>query len=257
MVGTFLALLGLSILASTTFLDDSTLPEEETDNPVDRELGGDEDLLGGYLTPDGSIELSDPIITEVGSDVTHDVCLPDGVADVILDGETSLSIISIPTGYGDIENEISPLIDWTTDTRIEIVDADQDDIIHLNLTADIAGHFIVMQADYIESSGNVPADTERVYLGANVYFVPEGATFPENYVWSEDGASLYEMSATEGSHDTFAGMSFISRIDAGSIALPFGPLDGADSFDALRSQMMPRFCSNAPLSFIGPSFVNS
>lgn len=85
-----------------------------------------------------------------------------------------------------------------------------------------------------------------MFTGLNVYFVPEGESFPENYSWSEEGGALYNTETFINNPEDFGGTKLIARIDTGSL---FFEYDADNSIVTDNTVDAPKISSNLELVF--------
>lgn len=126
-------------------------------------------------------------------------------------GHESATVIHSMT----VEGGIHPLTEWASNPELEKVDLAQVDFILVENSSE-DGSLRVVQADYYE---RLPSEDEsilhNIHSGANVYFIPDGQDFPDQYQWSESGASLYNTATFSNQTEDFEGIKLILRIDTG------------------------------------------
>lgn len=114
-----------------------------------------------------------------------------------------------------VEGGIHPLTEWASNLDLEKVDLAQVDLIRVENPSE-NGSLRVVQADYYE---RLPSEDESVlhniHSGANVYFIPDGQDFPDEYQWSESSASLYNTATFSNQTEDFEGIRLILRVDTG------------------------------------------
>ncbi|MFY0619119.1 hypothetical protein [Shimia sp.] len=175
--------------------------------------------------------------TETG---TPDVSGPADVVSLLdvvfpnLPGETVESdendeTIEVSLAEGELTSLPGPLEDWVISEEVPEVSAGEGDLIIFDISGGENDSLAVMPANYTESPGGGGSDAENTHTGFNVYFVPEGEEFPEDYEWSEDGATLYNTSDSPEDEDDFGGIRFIARIDTGSFGTDIDQSDNVET----------------------------
>jgi len=159
---------------------------------------------------DSSVSLKQ--VSQMNSLIVDGIALEQSVEAVVAvdDYDQSVSVISVDTDGG-----VSPLAEWISDSELEIVKLSDVDSVFVENSAQ-SGSLKVIQADYFERLPSGEGDIlHNIHSGANVYFIPEGEEFPEEYQWSESGASLYNTSTFDSQAADFGGVKHILRIDTG------------------------------------------
>lgn len=110
------------------------------------------------------------------------------------------------------------------------------------------GGFIhVIEADHVDTMRHDDMEVTRCHGGTNLYYVPEGATFPDGLKWSEDGGALFSEDAELEAEALAAGIKSLARIESGvsffQKSLENGGLDFQNG--DLGS---PEIVSNVPIS---------
>ena len=154
------------------------------------------------------------------------------VADVgdLLDAELNLAAEAEPDEicfeftHQDLEALPTPLADWTLNGDIEIIDAENCHSISFEFPDEVGGTLLVMDANYFEGSRDGTSEFGTEYVGQNVYFVPDGTNFPNDYLWSEEGGTLFNSSTFVQDVDDFNGIKFLGRIETGQIESADGML---------------------------------
>ena len=202
----FLVLLGGAALAGS-FLIDGGASDESEHTGDDTDVVGDEEVTGDVPpTPSESV----PDILDVVFPTDPEV---DPETDEPFDDEGSI-VVSVSSA--DLDTFPGPLSDWVVEPEVARITAGSEDTVTFAFEEGKAGSLIVMPANYIESQEDRSGDAQDTHTGLNVYFVPEGVGWPEDYEWSEDGASLYNTSADPEREDDFGGITLVARIGTGS-----------------------------------------
>ena len=148
-----------------------------------------------------------------------------------------------------VSGGIPPLAEWVNNSQLEKVDlADVDSIYVRN--PDQLGSLVVLQADYYERIPSNNGDMlHSIHSGANVYFIPDGEEFPEEYQWLESSASLSNTSTFSDQSDDFQGIKLILRIDTGYLHSD-NDSEHAGEFKARAfSELQEHFSSDGSLIF--------
>lgn len=131
-----------------------------------------------------------------------------------------------------------PLDDFNSNTKTPILRIDEFDSIQINLNPE-DGHVEALRADYYERFGSDDVDnSEGFHTGLNFYFVPPGEAFPDDYIWSEDSANLYNRESYISDSSDFGGIRLIFRIDTGFLVNASSLEEQSDFSDAnfMRAQ---------------------
>ena len=149
----------------------------------------------------------------------------------------------------EIEHYPSPLCDWVFEGEIDIIKAGESDTVSVSAPEGAKGSLGVLHANYSEHDESDQGSTFRVYSGLNVYFIPEGESFPDDYKWSEEGGALYKMAGSHEDEADFGGIKLISRIDTGSFG---GRFSDADDFESIFDERLglPNIESTLQIRFI-------
>lgn len=224
-----LALLSLGCIAfvGSLVVGEDSNDEDTSDDEVIRTNSESPDEIDVFL-PENTGGSSDEIIKEwdLVSDVrsssekvlSEDLQVPgaaiiEEVAGSVKSDDNTTSLIYTRAADGGIP----PLSDLFLESGIEIANlADVDEIIIEKSSQ--PGSLKIIQADYYERLGSTGEEiVHNIHSGANVYFIPDGEQFPEQYRWSESGASLYNTDKSSNEADDFGGIELILRIDTGSL----------------------------------------
>lgn len=120
-----------------------------------------------------------------------------------------------------LDNFPSPLVDWTQDLEVFHLTSQNEDPIHIDVSGDVKGELLVLDADFYELSGNEDGSVTTVHFGQNIYFIPEGHEFPSDYEWSEEGATLLNISTSVSNNADFGEIKLIARVETGSNEVGF------------------------------------
>lgn len=108
----------------------------------------------------------------------------------------------------------APLDDFSQEEDLTEITAGSADTVRFALPQD-SGTLYVLPADYSESASSESGEASYVYSGFNVYYVPEGQSFPTEYAWSEEGATLYNAETYQQDDSDFGDIRMVARIDSG------------------------------------------
>lgn len=138
----------------------------------------------------------------------------------------------------------SPIEDIPENLNVDEFSTEEDGYIEFNLPEGLNGEILVKGANYVEAGESVVQE----HTGYNVYFVPEGESFPETYEWSEDGASLFKTSGGLNDAADFGDIKLLARIDSGSWAFEF--TDEGESITMFDDRLsVPNIVSNKLVNF--------
>ncbi|WP_298861544.1 hypothetical protein [uncultured Sulfitobacter sp.] len=131
--------------------------------------------------------------------------------------QQNANVLTLNLTSAGVSDSTAPLDDFNSNPNTPIFSMDEIDHISIDVEEE-DGHVEVLRANYYERLGNSNGgNLENLRTGANFYFIPHGENFPEDYVWSEESASLYnEQTYTNVSAD-FGNIRLILRVDTGSI----------------------------------------
>jgi hypothetical protein len=160
-------------------------------------------------------------------------------------------IVSFDISEDGLELATDPLSDWASNPIAQKIDLSETDILYFDLPPE-EGSLRILRADYVERLGaEAEGDLHSFHTGANIYFIPPGEEFPEDYVWSESGASLYNSETFNNTPSDFGNIRLFVRIDTG---LFYGEVDSDASLDFSErafSELKERIASNGNLLFSG------
>lgn len=185
-----------AVLAGSLVTDD--ISEEEVESSQESE---EEDAPPPPV--DISTLISDPIdepvepVTEEPSDEG------DGTVEVFVSPDT-------------IDDLPSPLSDWAGDGEVHVLTAGENETVFFEFPEDVQGSIMVSEADYLEMQDDSSSPAIHEHTGLNVYFIPEGVEFPQDYSWSEEGATFYNTETGVDDEQDFEGIRLLARIDSGS-----------------------------------------
>jgi hypothetical protein len=276
MLLTLLMLGGVAVLAGAA-LDISSASDDEIDEEFERggikEPENDTFLLdrateptvvesSNYIFPTG------PFDTEIESYDVDEVSNTASESDELLFSQSNFGDTSDPTleectdnlqdtrpstslifGQDLLDNAASPLSDWTSGSGVVKIDLEESNIVSAKVEFG-EGRLHILQADYFERIGSESEGSKSIiHTGANIYFVPSDEEFPENYVWSESGASLYNTKDFESDPQDFGKIKFVSRIDTGVM---YGDVYDQEAIDFQQKNyedLQIRFRSNVEFNF--------
>lgn len=220
MITAFILLFGGMAIVSTFEAEQSIDDEHEADSDHSHEKEQPEDLLG---IDDGDNET--PTIMEAlngnaNSEVEHgkDEVEETTIVDIESDfrGSSELGSNSeLHISVDDISALPSALTDWVHDDNVLHVELGEQNTISIVLQDGALGSLIVVDANYTELSVGEDGETITENCGSNIYFVPEGETFPMNYEWSAEGATLVDIEDYENEEVDFGGIKLLARVDSG------------------------------------------
>lgn len=180
--------------------------------------------------------------------------LPDEVLELIIN-DNSGSIPDFPVctvlkvGEAFTENMGPALSDWAQNENVSNIDLADCDIIYADVVPE-GGSLHILRADYYERTGSeTGVDLDVIHTGANVYFMPSGEEFPEDYAWSESSASLFNVEEQESDHQDFGAIRLVSRISTG---LLYGDVEDTASIEFSHRafvELQERFLSNTDFKF--------
>lgn len=130
--------------------------------------------------------------------------------------DTSANTI-IRFGDTDLEGFPSAMSDWVFDEGVRVISANDEDVVIFEAADDLKGNLVALEANYTEYEGSEDPGAFQEHTGQNVYFVPEGKEFPDDYSWSETGATLYNTVSGIDNDSDFNGIKLICRIDTGVV----------------------------------------
>ena len=140
------------------------------------------------------------------------------------------------------------LSDWVTEEGVQVVSAQEGQPIAVEYSEATDGSTLVVQANYFEEQGASSGQGVNIYTGFNLYFIPDGESFPEGYQWSESGGTFFNTLGLQEQEDDFGGIRFVARVDTGAFGVDLNE-DGHNTitFDARTGT--PVFQSNLTLDF--------
>tara|TARA_R110002072_G_scaffold223989_3_gene381047 strand:+ start:434 stop:1159 length:726 start_codon:yes stop_codon:yes gene_type:complete len=206
-------------LAITLLPDDLTEDEDLLAKDDEPQLSLHENpIVGETSAPDSSVYLesllsNDEQLMSGGTSeglITHSADMEGNDSD-----ETEVEI-NLQLSNDDLTNLPSPLKDWTKEDDLMVVELGQDQTLTISVPDDVLGSLVILDADYIELGNNSGSDIVTEHTGANIYFVPDGETFPENYQWSSEGGTLVDIGDYQNNEADFGGIKLVGRIDSGS-----------------------------------------
>lgn len=210
------------------------IDNEESDVPTIREIPGEIEASEGEQDKHEVGEIAN---SEYDSGADFD--------DVIEIGANSELYLSTE----DLSNLPSALADWELEDNVLQIELGDQNTITLVMPDGVSGSLIVMDADYIETTSDGDGESITENCGSNIYFVPEGETFPENYEWSAEGATLVDVDDYENNAADFGGIRLFARIDCGSWTIQHQ--DGLNQEITHDSRMGdPTIYSNVSIQFL-------
>lgn len=139
--------------------------------------------------------------------------------------------------------------DWTTEADVTVISAHEGQAVSFNGPDGAAGSLVVMSADYVEQDGG-PAGQLSEHTGVNVYFVPDGEKFPEQFEWSRESATLYNTDVYSTDDEASFGTKLLARIDMGSWT--YQPQEDGPPETLMDNRIpTPLIASNYSIAYIG------
>ncbi|MGR3616607.1 MAG: hypothetical protein ACU0BB_11250 [Paracoccaceae bacterium] len=119
----------------------------------------------------------------------------------------------------DLSTAPDPLDDWTQFDNLPIIEGGQTVI--LRFPEDVSGELLVVEANYEQGldSNSSSESATQIFVGSNIYLVPDGQEFPEEYAWSEEGNSLFNSATFVDDSGDFSGIKLIARLDGGDFVI--------------------------------------
>lgn len=229
MVALFAGVLGISAFMVTDLSSDDTEDEGETDTvDEDGEASGfiDIDLVSEEaLAEDQGTEDQ---VTDAEPDATDTA--PETATDDTSDSDTGDDPNDDPLVFTAAELATSPaaLDDFSVVDDFTEITAGDGDTVNFTMPED-SGTLYVLPADYSESASSDDGDEAYTYSGYNVYYIPEGQSFPEDYEWSEEGAALYNSETYAQDDEDFEDIHLVARIDSGYTATETSYEEGTET----------------------------
>jgi len=110
---------------------------------------------------------------------------------------------------------VDPLTNFFSDPNMQIFDIDELDYIDVDLDPEV-GRVAILRADYYEKFENGSGlDLENFHTGVNLYYIPKDESFPDEYLWSTDTASLYSNLSYMEIDDNGGGVRLLLRVNTG------------------------------------------
>lgn len=181
-----------------------------------------EEISGQSGTPENESAQAGNIIF-IGQPIDEDVTDPDLFSsDVFDEPAVCPDVENLPTNrealsIENVEALPTPLSDWSLDSSVATISGGMESEIDLAFPDDTSGSLHVLSAPYQELQSSEPFSGVHVHTGQNVYFVPQGEQFPEDYSWSEEGGFLYRNDGEPDDESDFGGIKLVARIDNGTI----------------------------------------
>lgn len=171
---------------------------------------------------DSEAELTGP--ESQASEFSAELTVPEG-AGIESCAPQALDIFRLDLTSANTADSSEPLADFNSNPDTPILNINEFDYISVGLNLD-DGSIGILRADYLERSDDDDgSELESLHTGVNFYFIPNGETFPEDYVWSSDSAALYNGQSYVNDSTDFGEIRLVLRVDTGF-------LYGASSYDA-------------------------
>ncbi|MBE1292948.1 MAG: hypothetical protein GJ677_10710 [Rhodobacteraceae bacterium] len=236
MVFSILLLLGGAALAGSLMIGNEGSEPVECDG-TSEDSENSENTVGDSDDPSGE-----------GTGI-WDVVFPEDPGATNPDDDGGLVEFELTTS--DVASLPGPLSDWVAEAEVENITAGEDDLVYFGFSEDTQGELLIMPADYVEAGSDQETDEETTHTGLNVYFVPEGEDWPEDYEWLEDAATLQNTSGGGEVDEDFGTIRLVARISTGS----FGTVIDAEgnvqsTFDATLGN--PEIESNLEMESLEP-----
>lgn len=234
---------------TTQEADDSGNTTQETDEQLE-EASNDGFEAGVF----GALPSGEEIDMLVPNELNQLVDLPQEVQDLISQDTSgglpqNPEIVSFDFSEDGHEIATDPLADWSSNPIAQKIDLSETDILYFDLPPE-EGSLRILRADYVERlGGEVDRDLHSIHTGANIYLIPPGEEFPEDYVWSESGAGLYNGETFNNTASDFGNIRLFVRIDTGLI---YGEVNSDVSLNFSErafSELRERIASNGNLFF--------
>lgn len=229
MIPILILMVGGVALAGTMFPDESDdetntddLLEEGSGSPQADDLTGLGQLLSepvDTLESVPELETTGPEVSEIGGSIDwlDDDALQKRL-NLDLSPDQSPFVGGVEYAIEDLEKFPTALTDWTTCDSVPVFNLGETEALLLRFPEGDQGSIVVLDADYFENHSGADGPNAVEYTGSNVYYVPYGESFPDQYEWSVDGATLYDTSDYSNDRADFGGIKLIARVDSGSTA---------------------------------------
>lgn len=244
---------GILMASLADGLDDEEVGSEGDGMPESQDF--DEELDGslglGVVTNPGNFEF--PAISNPDMDYevelegvegqTSDLPVPEspGIEDPL---PQSLDVFTLDLTSAVSEDSSEPLADFNSNPNTPILNIDEIDYINIDLSPE-DGSIGVLRADYFERSENADgSELESLHTGVNLYFIPNGETFPDDYEWSEDSANLYNEQSYINDNTDFGEIRLILRVDTGFLYSASSYAAGVDFSDEMFERLEEAIIGN-------------
>ena len=214
MMPALLLLIGGATIAMALWPDDVFQDEEYVPDTPD-ELDQSETSMFDFI----SDSESDPSLKEMEPDTSLEQAassensFPQGPENEIEDKDEDVSIQLSSQDMNDLPNALA---DWSAQDEILAVELGKGETLTISTPQDVRGSLLVLDANYVEVGTVSAGHSVTEYVGLNIYFIPEGETFPEDYDWSPEGAMLVNTDTYESNAEDFGEIKLLGRINSGS-----------------------------------------
>lgn len=110
------------------------------------------------------------------------------------------------------------LSDWTKSEPVTVVELGEGETLELSFPSGDSGSIVLVDANYFEKWNDSEGTSCVEHTGTNIYYVPEGTTFPQQYEWSTEGATLFNTSDYINNPSDFGDIKLVARVDSGEIS---------------------------------------
>jgi len=126
-----------------------------------------------------------------------------------------LNVFKIDSSSTNSDFSVDPFTNFFSDPNMQIFNIDELDYIDVDLEPEV-GRVAILRADYYEKFENgLGLDLENLHTGVNLYYIPNDKSFPEEYLWSSDTASLYSNLPNMEIDDNVGGVRLLLRVNTG------------------------------------------
>lgn len=204
------------------------MPDDDDQEPIgesETEFAKDEMIDVDRIFDEG-LEPSSGNASEAGeTESTFDIDVP-----AVLSDEELYDAAGLDSATSELSTELliddplafpSALTDWTNSDEIPVLSMGKGESLAFTFPEGDLGSLVVMDADYVEANFAEVGSSTIEHSGSNIYYVPEGETFPEHYEWSSTGGTLFNSSSYSNSESDFGNIKLIARIDCGAVSSEF------------------------------------
>ena len=265
MLITILVLGSAALLAGSLF-ENSDDQDDDLDNQLEKveveDLPGEMIFTNNVIDADAIVSVDHYFPIESHDDINRldaealDVPTsdPSEVTDLVQNGcadslPDTIAHSSLIIDTDMLESAALPLSDWVSNSGVVKIELPESEVVSVDVQTE-EGSLHILRADYFErTDSEMTGGLDIIHAGANIYFVPFGEEFPEDYIWSESGASLYNPESSENSPEVFGNIKFVSRVDSG---LMYGDAAGEEALEFQQrafAELQEKFTSNGEFKF--------